>query len=508
MVKVQVRIDNASLASQAVGPPNNPFEMSCDGRNFADLADKLHRLPSARASRRCTATTACSPGSAPLRAPASPPPTARSSRRRSSKSTGRARARFDANGDPVGSGGYTQMEANFTLFFGLAVQMYEATLISSDSPFDEFMDGDDHALTSKQLSGWIFLGEGRCVACHVGPEFTDASVAFARQRAVESMSPIELMLMGDGGRVDLRRPVPQHRRPAVRGPGRGARSSATRCHSPGPPPPLCALRRRELPLDDFDFDPDSRCPARSCASRVAATASSRPRPAQRGADRPVLPQWGTGDPGAGGGILRPRRRSGGRRLSTTRPASRENCSNLDPDIQRIGLEDLTREIDGYVVTGEEALVEFLLTLTDERVRDEDAPFDHPGIVVPDGHQGNGVTVFDDGSGRALVRARVVPAVGDDGGDQVGTFLGLESRRGLTARVSAARGAGPPARPRRGRARRRGDPPRCRTRDPAVHPGRGGRSAPARPSTGTPGRAPPTPAGPAEDRASGGSPRRA
>ena len=36
---------------------------------------------------------------------------------------------------------FTQMEANFSLFFGLAVQLYEATLIAGESPFDLFLEG-------------------------------------------------------------------------------------------------------------------------------------------------------------------------------------------------------------------------------------------------------------------------------------------------------------------------------------------------------------------------------
>src|SRR5581483_3428661 len=40
-VPVIVRIPNASLASQAVGPPNNKVEMSCDGRTFPLLGRKM-----------------------------------------------------------------------------------------------------------------------------------------------------------------------------------------------------------------------------------------------------------------------------------------------------------------------------------------------------------------------------------------------------------------------------------------------------------------------------------
>ena len=37
-------LENASLASQAVGPPTSPVEMSCAGRSFADIGRKLLRL--------------------------------------------------------------------------------------------------------------------------------------------------------------------------------------------------------------------------------------------------------------------------------------------------------------------------------------------------------------------------------------------------------------------------------------------------------------------------------
>ncbi len=39
--KVQVRLENSSLASQAVGPPTNRFEMSADGRTFSDVGRAL-----------------------------------------------------------------------------------------------------------------------------------------------------------------------------------------------------------------------------------------------------------------------------------------------------------------------------------------------------------------------------------------------------------------------------------------------------------------------------------
>src|SRR5207249_11828948 len=63
--------------------------------------------------------------------------------------------------------GHSLMEANFSLFWGLALQCYEATLVSNDSPFDQFADGDGKALTDAQKAGLsIFFGKGHCNECH------------------------------------------------------------------------------------------------------------------------------------------------------------------------------------------------------------------------------------------------------------------------------------------------------------------------------------------------------
>ena len=48
------------------------------------------------------------------------------------------------------------------------------SLLSGDSPFDRFINGDRAALTAEQQSGLqVFRGKGRCTACHVGPTFSD-----------------------------------------------------------------------------------------------------------------------------------------------------------------------------------------------------------------------------------------------------------------------------------------------------------------------------------------------
>jgi hypothetical protein len=62
------------------------------------------------------------------------------------------------------------------------------------------------------------------------------------------------------------------------------------------------------------------------------------------------------------------------------------------------------------------LVVFLKSLTDERVRFQMGPFDHPSLCIPDGHPGNelGVTESSPGSGEAADSLRCIGAVGADG----------------------------------------------------------------------------------------------
>jgi hypothetical protein len=79
------------------------------------------------------------------------------------------------------------------------------------------------------------------------------------------------------------------------------------------------------------------------------------------------------------------------------------------------------------------LVQFLLALTDDRVRNEKGPFDHPQIFVPNGHPGDqaSISCFTITNGVKQARdARItIPAVGRNGRPAeglppVGTFLGL------------------------------------------------------------------------------------
>ncbi len=55
-----------------------------------------------------------------------------------------------------------------------AIAAYERTIVTTDSPFDRFVRGDQTALTKQERSGLeIFNGKGRCTLCHWGGYFSD-----------------------------------------------------------------------------------------------------------------------------------------------------------------------------------------------------------------------------------------------------------------------------------------------------------------------------------------------
>jgi cytochrome c peroxidase len=55
-----------------------------------------------------------------------------------------------------------------------ALASYVRSILSGDSPFDRFVNGDRAALSGEQQAGLaVFRGKGNCTACHVGPNFSD-----------------------------------------------------------------------------------------------------------------------------------------------------------------------------------------------------------------------------------------------------------------------------------------------------------------------------------------------
>lgn len=57
---------------------------------------------------------------------------------------------------------------------GKAIEAYERLLISRNAPFDQYVAGDEEAITLEAKRGLkTFIGKGVCILCHDTPNFTD-----------------------------------------------------------------------------------------------------------------------------------------------------------------------------------------------------------------------------------------------------------------------------------------------------------------------------------------------
>ncbi|MCC7010275.1 MAG: cytochrome-c peroxidase [Acidobacteria bacterium] len=178
-----MRIEQASLASQAVGPPLDDGEMSYQGRTWAWLGRKvldaaplaLQQVapddsvlgPFANADGR-----GLRPGytySSLVHAAFQP------QYFRSLSLVNEHGADLGRRTRRQGEAAFRQDEYNFGFFFGLAIQAYEATLVSDDSPYDRYLDGQRDALTNQQLIGMEMFQRRACASCHVDPELSLAT---------------------------------------------------------------------------------------------------------------------------------------------------------------------------------------------------------------------------------------------------------------------------------------------------------------------------------------------
>jgi cytochrome c peroxidase len=155
-----VRLQNSSLCSQSLGPPSSDFEMSANARTFRDIGRKLlflsdqqstaSRTPLAkqRVALTDSALGFTSMGSAPglkksyadmIRA-AFQPKWWQSNKLVCLPDAGGAETSATISARcPTGYSGYFLMEYNFSLFWGIAIQLYESTLIADQTPLDQYL---------------------------------------------------------------------------------------------------------------------------------------------------------------------------------------------------------------------------------------------------------------------------------------------------------------------------------------------------------------------------------
>ncbi len=133
-VAVDIKIGNASLASQAVGPPLNPTEMSAANRTFPDLGQKL-LLKKPLGLQKVSATDSVL---GPVAATGTGTGLTTTYKSLIQKAFNPKWWNYNKSVSVNGKS-YTMMEANFSLYWGLAIMLYEATLVADNSPMDQYL---------------------------------------------------------------------------------------------------------------------------------------------------------------------------------------------------------------------------------------------------------------------------------------------------------------------------------------------------------------------------------
>lgn len=174
----QIKLENAALASQAVAPPLSNSEMSCRQRIFPDIGRKLlqrHPLASQEVHPQDSVLGTLRDASGKGLKPTYETLLKRAFAPRYWDGNGDFGTPTDPTQPP-----YTQMEANFAFFFGLALQLYEQTLISDQTPFDapRQAGGDPQipkGFNAQQTRGLKLFLNAHCAVCHKGPTLSAAA---------------------------------------------------------------------------------------------------------------------------------------------------------------------------------------------------------------------------------------------------------------------------------------------------------------------------------------------
>jgi cytochrome c peroxidase len=406
--KVPISLQQASLASLASGPPLSENEMSCKTRTFTRLGIKLLDLqplagqtvaaddsvlgtssasyPSYRAMIQRAFVPAFWSSSAAVGETTTDPQTGPTMDLPPSR-----HPRF--SGGPPKPGQTGQMEANFSLYFGVALQLYMDTLVAGDTPYDRYAEGRTDALDARQLRGLaLFTGKAQCIHCHVGPAMTSASTFIvtgdvrldARDGDQGTVFRYDNGFFNTGVR-------PTRDDPGVGGVDPyGYPLSETRMSQIGKSAMLGAG------FMEAAVDPGA----------LTAVDGAFKTPGLRNVEF-TGPYFHNGGKATLMQVVDFYNRGG--------DFGAKNKPVTDPSIRPLGLTEDEKQ----------DLVAFLLSLSDDRVRYERAPFDHPAICVPHGHAGDSTAVRTDPGGNAVDIMECIPAVGAGGSrTALNTFLKL------------------------------------------------------------------------------------
>ena len=416
--KEQVLIKNSSLASQAVGPALSANEMACEGRIFPLLAEKmLGRY--ALDLQTVHAQDSVLGGMKSLS----------SSRGLKYKYIDMIQQAFHSKYWNAGvvEDGFDQIEMNFSLFWGLAIQMYESTLVSDMTPFDQFARGGSDpvslaaanaALNEQEKLGLeVFVREdrGHCASCHTGSEFTSASVSIRAggvfdpdlgpAGGIAPPEPFERMRMADGNVAVYD--------------GGFYNTGVTDTEMD-----LCV----GADLEGFPLSYSRQAALAQIADLEAGQDAAGDEGDFAIVGGPVQLGERVGVDGAcktptlrNVELTAPYFHNGGHSTldqvvidymtKFNRLYVQENLENISPDILAVDIQGLA--FDGVSIRGGEiqALVAFMKSLTDERVRLHQAPFDHPSLAVPNGQ----ISIDRNRDGAADDIRLLIPATGGTSG---------------------------------------------------------------------------------------------
>ncbi|HEX6883918.1 MAG TPA: cytochrome c peroxidase [Planctomycetota bacterium] len=494
--EIAVLLDDAAAASQAIGPPLSSVEMSWTGRSWEDLGRKL-------VVRRPLSSQTVDLADGVLGALANP---AGPGLEPALTYADLIRSAFHQRwwGSSELRGGFTQMEANFALFFGLAIQAYEATLVPGNAPYDRWAEGDLTALSDSALRGLeLFVGRGLCTNCHGTPMFAgglrdEVLSPDAPGEGILERMPMATAIVEGGGRfrsdslgtrIDGRVAGlydPQNQLVAWLKLPAGVRCAPAGSRVIAMQPTALVPPGSEF-VADLRFVTDGRCNM-SIDFRFAWNELGPPpgnyelRLAGKRMRLSIAPALtavydngfynigvtpSSDDPGVGGrgpfGPLSVTRRvqegddigqptglpgvawfertavDGAFKTPTLRNVEltgpymhNGSMATLEQVIEfyaRGGnfaaqnARDLDPDVGGFALSEQEKgdLVAFLESLTDPRVRFEQAPFDHPELPLKEGQVGDHQSVFDDGQGNAIPVLTFKPATGFTGGNAIPPF---------------------------------------------------------------------------------------
>jgi cytochrome c peroxidase len=469
--QMHIRIRDAALASQAVGPAMSDVEMSAIGRTFPDIGKKMLLVKPLGLQK-------VSPSDSVLGPIADPVKGLTATYKSLIQSAFKQKYWNSTKSVRVNGKSYTMMEANFSLFWGLSIMMYEATLVSDQSPIDQYLRyrsviggtpdlaplhaaasriaADLPGVTANNILNGLALfelppppspapnGVG-CMLCHVGAELTSAS----NRNLNHGVEADDIAFAGAGFDQRLERmfwqipPLPEGTDVVTLNPLAWT-LTASNSWTPAVPPFDVPLAVYDAGYYNIGARPTADDPGTdaldpfgtkwSIVKTLQATmwdSQVIKVPGSALNCGPTVIRNSTGFPLLSGALRRTERAlvAGSFKVPGIR-----NVEFTAPYFHNGGKATLMQVMELYDDGGDfpanperaplirplgmsedelNDVVAFMLALTDERVRLKQAPFDHPQLFVPDGDSVPGTDNMVE-----------IPAVGTGGGAAIQRFLNL------------------------------------------------------------------------------------